>query len=209
MPISKLCNGKADCYDGKDEENCNATATPAFQVDFLVPYKPNTNATSFLIFWYMAKGTKLHEYMPSISKVGTDTWTNLTKWTEHTEHRFVNLQPYTRYNVTVYARVKNSNQVNPPYLYINVTTAEGMPSEPLNVNVTQLNGSRVHVSWEPPKDSFGILKEYTVYYSVQTINVQPANSVKVSPAETSIVLESNFEPNKTYAFWVSYDDRRQ
>lgn len=68
--------------------------------------------------------------------------------------------------------------------------------------MTQLNGSRVQVSWEPPKETYGILKEYTVYYRAQSINVLQAHSVKVSPHELSILLESNFEPNTTYEFWV-------
>lgn len=106
------------------------------------------------------------------------------------------------YNVTIYVRVKGSDHVDPPYLYIDVTTAEGVPMEPLNINVTQLNGTRIQVSWEPPKETYGILKEYTVYYRAQSISVQQAHSVKVSPHENLTVLESNFEPNTTYEFWV-------
>lgn len=80
--------------------------------------------------------------------------------------------------------------------------ASGVPTEPINVKVNQLNNSRVHISWDPPKEAYGILKEYTVYYRAQTISVQQAHSVKVSPHEHSIVLESNFEPNTTYEYWV-------
>lgn len=65
-----------------------------------------------------------------------------------------------------------------------------------------MNNSRVQISWDPPKEAYGILKEYTVYYRAQTISVQQAHSVKVSPHEHSIVLESNFEPNTTYEYWV-------
>lgn len=146
---------------------------------------------------------KSFEYLPSISKAGTNKWTNHTAWIENTEFRFTNLTAFTAYNVTVYVRVRGSTHVDIPFMYINVTTAEGMPTEPLNVNVTQLNGSRVQVSWDPPKQVFGVLKEYTVYYGIQSPNVSPVNSVKVSPADRSIVLESNFEANSTYNFWVS------
>lgn len=142
------------------------------------------------------------DYLPSISLANTDDWSNFTKWIDNTQHRFENLTAFTTYNVTVYARMNGSDRVDPPYLYINVTTAEGVPTEPLNVNVTQMNGSRVKISWDPPLQPYGILKEYTVYYRVQSKNVQQAHSVKVSPQEHSIVLESNFEPNNTYEYWV-------
>lgn len=142
------------------------------------------------------------EYLPSISLANEDNWSNHTEWIENTQHRFENLTPYTMYNVTVYVRLKNSNRIDAPYVYINVTTQEGTPTQPLNVNVTQLNSSRVQISWDPPKEAYGILKEYTVYYRAATINVNSAHSVKVSPHEHSIVLESNFEPNTTYEYWV-------
>lgn len=99
-------------------------------------------------------------------------------------------------------RAKGSEHVDPPYLFIDVTTTEGVPTEPLNINVTQLNGTRVQVSWEPPKETYGLLKEYVVYYRAQSISVQQAHSVRVSPDKTATVLESNFEPNTTYEYWV-------
>lgn len=204
FPESKRCDRKKDCYDGSDEENCEGFSK-IYQVGYLFPYKRTLNSSSFLVFWYMQAGDgKSFEYLPSISKAGTNKWTNHTSWIENTEFRFTNLTAYTTYNITVYVRVKGSQHVDPPYLTINVTTAEGMPQEPLNVNATQLNGSRVYVSWDPPKEVFGVLKEYTVYYGIQSSNVNPVNSVKVSPADRSIVLESNFEANSTYNFWVSH-----
>lgn len=163
------------------------------------------------------------EYLPSITEANTQNWMNHSQWLQSTQHRFIGLTPFTTYNVTVYVRQKNNKHIDSPYLYINVTTAEGkpnqyvsldqclysfffsllgVPTEPLNVTVTQLNNSRVRISWEPPKDAYGILKEYTVYYRAQTISVQQAHSVKVSPHEHSIVLESNLEPNTTYEYWV-------
>lgn len=141
--------------------------------------------------------------MPSITLIDIDVpqWKN-ESWMSSTEHRFTNLKPFTTYNVTVYVRPKGSQRIDPPSNFLNVTTAEGVPSEPLNVGVRQLNGSRVQVTWSPPKEAYGILKEYTVYYRAQTYSVQQAHSVKVSPTENSIVLEENFEPNNTYEYWV-------
>lgn len=86
------------------------------------------NATSFLIFWYMpVNGAESQSfvYLPSITKANTNNWANNSEWIENTQHRFTSLIPFTTYNVTVYVRVKDSDHVDPPYLYINVTTAEG------------------------------------------------------------------------------------
>lgn len=205
LPQSKLCDGKVDCYTYDDEANCNGTSNRYYQISYLFPYKRTMTPTSFLIFWYMPVNgaeNQTFEYLPSISLANTNDWSNYTQWIGNTQHRFENLTPFTSYNVTVYVRVNGSDHVDPPYLYINVTTSEGVPTEPLNVNVTQLNGSRVQISWDPPAEAYGILKEYTVYYRAQTKSVQQAHSVKVSPQEHSIVLESNFEPNNTYEYWV-------
>lgn len=149
-----------------------------------------------------AVANQTFEYLPSISLANEDNWSNNSRWIADTQHRFEALTPYTMYNVTVYVRVNGSSHIDAPYLFINVTTSEGTPTEPINVNVTQLNSSRVQVSWEPPREAYGVLKEYTVYYRAQTISVQQAHSVKVSPYEHSIVLESNFDPNTTYEYWV-------
>lgn len=207
FPHSVRCDGRTDCYDGQDEDNCNGTQR-MYQVNFLYAYSRTINATSFLVFWYMPPGSNRpgFEYLPSIRRInGTGIeagWHNHTSWIANTEHRFMQLEPFTSYNVTVYVREKNGAAVTPPYVYVQVTTAEGYPSEPRNVTVKQLNGSRVQVSWQPPSVASGVLREYTVYYSVQSIAVLPAKALKVSPLERSLVLESNFEGNKTYAFWV-------
>lgn len=175
-------------------------------MNYVFLHKKTLNATSFLIFWYYpANGDEKQEfeYMPSITMAEVDVpqWKN-ESWMMATEHRFNNLKPFTAYNVTVYVRPKGAQRVDPPSNFLNVTTAEGVPSEPLNVSVRQLNGSRVQVTWSPPKEAYGILKEYTVYYRAQTYNVQQAHSVKVSPDKNSIILEENFEPNNTYEYWV-------
>lgn len=86
------------------------------------------NATSFLIFWYMPVNggeNQTFEYLPSITKANIQDWANHSAWIQQTEHRFSALTPFTTYNVTVYVRAKGSQHVDSPYLYINVTTAEG------------------------------------------------------------------------------------
>lgn len=218
FPLSKRCDGRVECYDGKDEENCDGPQKRMYQVLSLHTYPRTINATSFLLYWYMTVADNRSapngfEYLPSCSVLGSNVWRNHTEWIANTEHRFVQLEPFTQYNVTVYVREQRNATAAAgiavtPYVYVTVQTAEGYPSEPRNVTVTQLNGSRVQVSWRPPRVASGQLKEYTVYYNLQTIAVLPAKALKVSPLESSLVLESNFQGNETYAFWVKVRNSR-
>lgn len=81
------------------------------------------DATSFLIYWWIAVPQNMtFEYLPSIYNKGA--WKNVS-WTEASEYRFTNLEPYTPYNVTVYVRIKGTTKEFVPYLYYEVATAEG------------------------------------------------------------------------------------
>lgn len=200
-PLMMRCDGKPDCYDESDEDQCGkGIFKRVYQVTSLSLAEKSLNETSFMISWWLPSKTNI-EYLPSIAPISTGVWKNHTEWLKNLTHRFTNLRPYTKYNVTVYAREKNENPA-PPYVYINVTTSEGMPSEPLNVNVTQLNGSRVQVSWDPPKETNGELMVYTVYYRPQAMSGGSAQSVRVNAPDHSIILESYFKGNVTYVFWV-------
>lgn len=96
----------------------------SFQVVSIGVNERMLNATSFLIYWWIAVPQNMtFEYLPSIYSHGD--WKNVTTWIEQTEYRFTNLEPFTLYNVTVYVRVKGSTKVFVPYLYYEVATAEG------------------------------------------------------------------------------------
>lgn len=82
------------------------------------------NATSFLIYWWIAVPQNMtFEYLPSIYSNGN--WKNISQWIDQTEYRFTNLEPFTLFNVTVYVRIKGTNKEFVPYLYYEVATAEG------------------------------------------------------------------------------------
>lgn len=203
-PSSVKCNNKMDCVDGTDEQNCNATER-VYQVVYIGIDERALNATNFLMYWWISvPQSVIFEYLPSISQAGSNEWRNHTEWIEQTEHRFVGLRPFTVYNVTVYVRVKDTTTVYPPYLFSNVTTAEGMPSPPENVMVKQMNGSKIQVTWSPPKNASGILTAYTVYFGPVATNAVPPQpqTYRVAPEDTSAEISGLFHGNTTYQFFV-------
>ena len=204
-PLAMKCNNKSDCLDGADELDCSDKKDRVYQVVYIGIDERALNATNFLMYWWISvPANVIFEFLPSISQLGTQEWKNHTEWITGTEHKFTGLRPFTTYNVTVYVRVKGSSMVYPPYLYSNVTTAEGIPSPPQNVNVTQMNGSKVRVTWSPPKNASGVLTAYTVYYSPVATNAQPPQpqQVRRGPEDTFAVISSVFHGNTSYQFWV-------
>ncbi|XP_052861860.1 sortilin-related receptor-like [Anopheles cruzii] len=196
------CDGKPACYDGTDEENCSGNRKgPHYQVTQISVDQRSLNSTSFLIYWWIPLHANVTlEYLPSIYY--NKEWKNVTNWISQMEYRFTNLKPYTSYKVTTYVRVKNQPKITPPYIYYEIATTEGIPTPPLNVSVTQKNGSFVQVSWEPPKESNGRLEGYTVNFRSQSKNVLPAQTVKASITETSVIIDKEFKPDVVYEFWV-------
>lgn len=199
--LMALCDGKPDCYDGTDEENCEKIKIKHYQVTQIGVDERSLNSTSFLIFWWipLPSDVKL-EYLPSIYYNGE--WKNVSNWITETDYRFTNLKPYTLYNVTTYVRAKGQTKITPPYIYYEIATSEGIPSIPLNVSVVQVNGSRIQVNWQVPKEVNGQLQGYTINYRSQSKNVGPAQNVKVGPSETSYLIETEFKPDVVYEFWV-------
>lgn len=200
-PLSVQCNNKMDCLDGTDELNCTANTQRVYQVIYIGIEQRALNATNFVMYWWIpVPQDVILEYLPSLALAGDNHWQNHTAWITATEHRFTGLRPYTTYNVTVFVRVKGTDHVYTPYLYSNVTTAEGIPSPPLAVTVTQLNGSKVKLSWLPPKNASGVLTGYTVYYSPVATNAAPPQpqSVRRGAEDTSAVISSVFHGNTSY-----------
>ena len=123
FPLMKICDGARDCLSGKDEEDCDKKQR-IYQVVSIGVNERTLNSTSFLIYWWIAVPQNMtFEYLPSIFV--KDAWKNNTDWILSTEYRFLNLDPFTLYNVTVYVRIQGSKREFVPYLYYEVATAEG------------------------------------------------------------------------------------
>uniref|UniRef100_A0A336LRR7 Sortilin-related receptor n=1 Tax=Culicoides sonorensis TaxID=179676 RepID=A0A336LRR7_CULSO len=210
LPLMKKCDGKVDCIiSGEDEDKqmCSKFQR-VYQVIQIGVDERTLNATSFLIYWWIPVPANItFEYMPSIYVKGQ--WQNNTNWIETaTDFRFTKLMPYTVYNVTVYVRIKGSKTVFPPHLFYEVATSEGIPTPPLNVSVQQINGSRVQVSWVPPKNINGHLEDYFIFYRAQVAKTSNAASIRVGALENSTIIESEFKDGVVYEFWVKVKNRR-
>jgi hypothetical protein len=207
----KICDGKFDCYDSSDERNCNITQR-VYQVTELGIDNHLINETSFVIYWSIP-GASLSdfEFMPSICEVGSEKWRNQTKWLSGKQFRFVNLKPYTNYNVTVYVKLINKTNSFPPFLFSNYTTSEGVPYPPEELTVEQVNGSRVNISWKRPKEIFGQIVGYNIYYIKETqesSKIGRATIVRAGPYDTSLLLEQFFDTNSTYQFWIKAENSK-
>lgn len=126
-PLATLCDGKHECLDGFDERNCTSSTHRIYQVLEMGIEDLGITDNSLRLYWWIASPRNATlEFLPSISAVGESKWRN-DSWTENSEHVFENLEPYTSYNMTVYARIKGSKEVFPPAKYFLATTKEGKP----------------------------------------------------------------------------------
>lgn len=77
------------------------------------------------------------------------------------------------------------------------------------MSAVQINGSRVQVSWSAPVKPNGHLEGYTVYHRPQLQSNANVQILRVSAAELSLIIESDFQGNVTYEIWVKARNRKQ
>jgi hypothetical protein len=76
------------------------------------------------------------------------------------------------------------------------------------VSAIQVNGSRVQVSWLAPVKANGHLEGFSIYYRSQAQRASNPQIIKVSAVELSLIIESDFQGNMTYEFWVKAKNRK-
>ncbi|XP_046432202.1 sortilin-related receptor-like isoform X1 [Neodiprion fabricii] len=198
IPKASFCDGKSDCYDGLDESDCDKNSSRIYQVSKMGVDSKSINASSLFLYWMIPVPSNVtFEFLPSIAKSETNaTWTNATSWIEKDEYQFNGLRPYTKYNLTVYVKLKNQTTVFPPAVYTSAMTAIGVPSPPWDVTATQKNGTKIEVSWRPPLCPYGPITGYEVFMQPPI----PPKSYTVQ--KTSLIIDTAFEADKKYSFWV-------
>lgn len=205
FPLAAYCDGNRDCLDGFDESNCEKNSSRVYQVLVMGVDERSVNATSLFLFWWMPVPTNVtFEFLPSIASVEPGAnWTNASEWIEEMEYQFNNLNPYTRYNLTVHVKLKGQSTVYPPAKYLDTMTAEGVPSEPRNVTVTQKSGTRMEVTWLPPSLPNGPITGYEVFVA------PPIPPTRFFKQKTSAIIDMAFEAGKHYSFWVIAKNRER
>lgn len=127
-PLATLCDGRRECMDGFDESNCTSHTHRVYQVLEMGIEDLGITDHSLRLYWWIATPrNESLEFLPTISVAGDEKnseWRNET-WIETSEYVYKNLEPYTLYNMTVYVRLKGTDEVFPPAKYFTATTKEG------------------------------------------------------------------------------------
>ncbi|XP_046384172.1 sortilin-related receptor-like isoform X2 [Ischnura elegans] len=200
IPLDKSCDGTQDCVDGSDEVDCSKSP-PLYQVLRMGVDLHSKSPTSLLLYWWIStpNDTKF-EFLPSYSVLDSDEWVNHTEWISELEFKFVYLTPYTSYNLTVYVKIKDSDQVFPPASYALAATAQDVPSPPREVTVVQKSATVVEVSWLPPLHPNG---EITAYVVNMVPPIPPLRKRIDHAACNEVLISSQFVRGYNYSFWVS------
>ena len=125
VALSKLCDGRADCTDGTDEKNCDHWQK-VYQVDGISVNPEGIEAHEIKIEWWVSlelrSAAGSMKFLPAICEIKSGHCTNHTTWITDSKFTFHDLNPFTRYSVTVYVLVNNTTY--PPSVYKIVNTIE-------------------------------------------------------------------------------------
>ncbi|PAA53983.1 hypothetical protein BOX15_Mlig000129g4 [Macrostomum lignano] len=110
------------------------------------------------------------------------------------------LKPFTKYQLKVNSITTNASSVNAKNnTVIEFTTKELAPgSPPQNIRVTMTSRASVIISWEEPRDVYGILKGFYIYYTTDPTAELGAQTRAVIRPEARRHTINNLDFNVTY-----------
>ncbi|KAH9504509.1 Sortilin- receptor [Bulinus truncatus] len=198
----QVCDSKKDCDgSGRDESDCDdcmALTSSTFDQDV------RNDSVEFY-------SLKL-DFISYAVKEGYKPWVNLT-WhnisRSNSDFKVEHLLPATTYYFVLFQEIRKSRYC--PFNNLELTTKDGLPSEPLHVETTvriekdgQLFG--VNVTWEKPQSPNGPILEYVVFYQEVDRQNKPKSDVflqtQSSPQNLQLTVYEKIEKNKTFNFWV-------
>ncbi|XP_059930371.1 sortilin-related receptor [Gadus macrocephalus] len=194
---SERCDGFLDCSDRSDEDNCTLEAqvykvqniqwTTDFSGAITLTWTPSKRMPpencAFLIYYRV---------------VGIQEWSSMDTQSNKSSSRLTLLQPDTTYQLKVLtqclSKVHKSND------FITIRTPEGVPNPPKNLQLTCDNweDGTVDVSWSPPDQAHGLIREYIVHYKE---NSDPEWTYQRTPTTRAIV--TTLVPSTQYMFRVA------
>lgn len=118
------------------------------------------------------------------------------------------LEPFTNYEFSVKAMegLFESEWSNPAFNTTFLLQPIGAPVDLVVSADLQVNPSRVHVKWKPPKESMGQIGAFDIFYTADASRIDDSwLSVSVDGNSSSTVL-SNLQPDTKYFFKVRARD---
>ncbi|XP_023207184.1 sortilin-related receptor isoform X2 [Xiphophorus maculatus] len=194
---SERCDGYLDCSDHSDEENCTMD-TLAYKVQNL-QWTPDFSGAITLI-WSRPKNLPSNScyFLVHYRLVGMQEWTNMDTHSNKTSYKLAVLKPDTTYQVKVLTQCLN--KLHKTNEAITIRTPEGFPDPPRNLQLTcdSNEDGTVKVSWSPPDNRHGLIREYIVDYSEDKV---PDWTSQRSTKNITEVKE--LQPDTLYRFRVA------